>query len=93
MAFLDGKPVGVLGVSYDGGQLLAFSEIRDELRPYKWFIYKTAWRFLQDVKRKGWPIQAVANKRERNSARLLKQLGFVYLDTTVDGEVYECPIQ
>ena len=93
MAFLDDEPVGVLGVSYDRGQLVAFSEIRDELRPYKWFIYKTAWRFLQSVKRQGLPIRAVVNRNERNAARLLEQLGFVYLDTTNDGEVYACPIQ
>lgn len=87
VVYLDGKPVAVGGVSYQCGVLCAFADVKDELRPYKVSIMKFA-RKVGGLFH-GMPGMAIASPNEPNSGKLLEWLGFKYVTTCADGEVYE----
>jgi len=78
VALLDGYPVGVAGLTYDH---ILFSDISDELRPYKKDIVRTAKNLIKDIK---YPISAIANENEPMAVRLLTRLGF----THISGQMY-----
>lgn len=89
VAMLDGRPVGIGGITYKCGVLCAFSEIRDELRPYKVSIMKFGRKIVQlfgDA-----PGMAVASRDEPGSERFLTALGFEHVATLDEGELYRWP--
>jgi hypothetical protein len=83
---LDGKPVALGGITYRCGMLCAFSEMKDELRPYKVSIARFA-RRVEGLFGKA-PGMAIANPAEPGSGRFLQWLGFEHVATTKEGEVY-----
>lgn len=85
-ADLDGKVVGVGGVSYHSEGHVFFSKILDELRPHRRFIVKAA-RIVADVARKA-GAKAIADPREARSSKLLTHLGFTKIDDSAQGEVF-----
>jgi hypothetical protein len=76
VAVLDDRPVGVGGVSFVNGVRVAFSEMKDEMRPH----LKARARAVRVMERLldsySAPILAVANPDEPTSAGLLRKLGF-----------------
>ncbi len=84
---LDGKPVAIGGINYDDGFLALFSEMSDEMRPFKVSIVKFALEGLKLIGRA--PCLAVADPDEPMSGRLLEFLGFVYVGTTEQGRVFK----
>lgn len=86
---LDNKAVGIWGLSYEGEKMLLFSDLKDELRPYKDEIWKAIALVTKMVEKTKFPIVAVANKHEKNSERLLASMGFVPNGQSVpDGKIY-----
>lgn len=76
VALLNGKVIGVGGLKYEDGKMMLFSDIKDELRPYKKDICKAIRIFGRMVKKANYPIVAIAGKEEKNSERILTALGF-----------------
>ena len=89
VVLLDVVPVALGGVTYRCGVLCAFSEMKEEFRPYKVSIMKFA-RKIREIFG-GSPGMAVANPREPGSGRLLRWLGFEYVASCDQGEVYKWP--
>lgn len=88
VALLDGKPVALGGISYRDGLVLAFMEIKDEMRPYKFSIGKFAAK-LPELFGQGVPGMAIADPNEPTADRLLRWLGFKFIASCDDGEIYE----
>ena len=89
VVLLDGVPVALGGVMYRRGVLCAFSEMKEEFRPYKVSIVKFA-RKIGEIFN-GTPGMAVASRREPGSGRLLRWLGFEHIASCEEGEVYQWP--
>ncbi len=89
VAVLNSKAVGICGLSYEGEKILLFSDIKDELRPYKDDIWKAIAMVSEMVEKTNYPIVAVANKHEKNSEKILASMGFVPNGQSVpDGKIY-----
>jgi hypothetical protein len=88
-ALIGGKVVGMGGLAYEKGQILLFSDMKDELRPHKKEIWK-AIDILDDlVKKTKSPVVAVASNKEKRSEELLTKLGFSPTGHTVpEGKIY-----
>jgi len=77
VALLDGKIVGIAGLGFEKDQMLLFSEITEEMRPFKKDIVKAVYMLDRMVKEAKYPIVAIANKKEAMSEKLLVKLGFI----------------
>jgi hypothetical protein len=90
VVILDGKPIGIAGVSYqvreEAGRVKLFSEMKPEMRRYKKTMLKGAREMLKAFAVPG--MVAVANPEEGNSRKLLASLGFVPGVVTPDGQVF-----
>ena len=76
-AVLDGKVVGIAGISFDTCAMVLFSDIKKEMRSFKRDIVKVIPLLDKMVKGVGYPVAAVANKKEPLAERLLIKLGFI----------------
>lgn len=76
VALLDGKVVGIGGISFSKNNMMLFSDIKDELRPYKRDIVKGVYILKDMVEKINYPVVAIASKEERLSEKLLDRLGF-----------------
>ena len=76
VATLNGKVVGVGGISKLGNLRVLFSEFKEDMRPYKRDIARAIRVLEQEVSKMKMPIFAVANKAEPSSKMLLEKLGF-----------------
>lgn len=88
-AELDGKVIGVAGIAYLPGQIMVFSDIRDELKQYPVFLMKAGRRFAKMLNKYGRYAVATACPKEKNSAEFLKHIGFTKIGSTSDEEVYQ----
>ncbi len=89
VALLDGKVVGIGGLSYENDVMLLFSDMKDEFRPFKNDIWKAIGLADQMVKETKYPVVAVANKKEKNSEWLLTNLGFNPSgESTPEGKIF-----
>jgi len=91
VAILDGRPVGVGGLKYEGGAdgetlLVAFSDLRPELRAYPVAIMRAARRVVASMQ--GRPAIALADPAEPGAPAFLARLGFVHAASTAAGEIY-----
>lgn len=88
-AILDGKVVGIGGVSFEKEMMILFSDIKDELRPFKddiWEGIRLLGELVEEVK---YPIVAIASNKEKASEWLLTKLGFSPSgQSTPDGKVF-----
>lgn len=89
VAELDGEVVGIGGVYFDHGYLVAFSEMKEALRPYKKAIVKGARMIMSAIIDRGVPVFALANQGEPTAAGLLKALGFKFFQHTPQGDIYK----
>lgn len=78
VALLNGKVVGMGGISFEGKTMVLFSDMSKEMRPLKRDIMRAVYVLYEMVKSARYPIFAVANKEELFAERLLTKLGFVF---------------
>ena len=76
VALLKGRVVGIAGLSFQTEAMLLFSDLKDEMRPYKSDIWKAIGLLGEMVEKTHYPVVAVANKNEKRSEELLTKLGF-----------------
>ena len=76
VAIVDDKPIGIGGIYYEAGVMIAFSEMKPEIRNRKRDIARMA-RMLVGLYDKIGTVYAAANKDEPTAPRLLEKLGFV----------------
>jgi len=76
VAVLDGNPIGIGGVYYDGKMIVAFSEMKVEMRGRKRDIARGI-RLLTAMYDKIGTVIAVACPTEKTAPKLLEKLGFV----------------
>ena len=76
---LDSKPVGIIGVSREGGIGKYFSEYKDELKPYlrSITVMRAIKASMEFVKEYPGPVYAMAGHKE--GARILTRLGFTHV--------------
>lgn len=77
VAVLEGEPVGVGGIFYHGDMPIAFSEMKDEMRPRLKDRARAVRVLEQQFKGHRSTLYAVQDEREPTSAGLLPRLGFV----------------
>ena len=76
VALLNGKVVGIGGLSFENETMMLFSDLKEELRPYKYVIWRAFYMLEDMVKNAEYPIVAVASQDEKDSERLLTKLEF-----------------
>ena len=76
VAELDGKPVGIGGVYYEGGVRLAFSEYKDELRNDKRTKARGVKMIMEILNSIKGPVYAAVCPDEPTAPSLLARLGF-----------------
>jgi len=75
-ATLDGKLIAIAGFRLTGGHVIAFCDLRDEARPWKAAIHRTAIRLIRDAKARHRRIVALCDENEPTAPRWLSRLGF-----------------
>ena len=88
-ALIDGMVVGMGGLAYESGKIVLFSDMKEELRPFKKTILKSVYILKDMVEKTRHPIVAIASNKEKYSERLLTMLGFSPSGKEVsEGKVY-----
>lgn len=80
-ALEDGAVIGIAGLQYVNGNLIAFSDTGPAIKARKKFLMsfaKTAARMCHEEAR---PIYAVADENEPSAHRWLKWLGFINIES------------
>lgn len=88
VAVLDGKPVGLAGVYYHAGQVVAFSEAKPEIQGLRHAIGRGTLAVLAMFRRLNIPVLALAQQDIPGSERFLERCGFEHVDSTCEGEVF-----
>lgn len=84
-AFVDGKMVALAGFWLSKGNVIAFCELRDEARPFRKTIHKTALDLMDEAKRRHKRIIALCDENEPTAPNWLRRLGF----RQGEGDVWE----
>lgn len=71
------KVIGIGGLFYTKDGLIAFSDMKPEMRQYKKAMVKGCRMIMEMVRDSSTPVYAVANDKEPKATRLLERLGFV----------------
>lgn len=82
---VDGKLVAVAGFLLSQGNVIAFCELKDEARPFKKTIHRTAIELMEAAKKQHKRIIAKRDPDEPTAANWLRRLGFVQ----GEGDVWE----
>jgi len=77
VAVKEGKVIGIGGLFYTKSGLIAFSDMKPEMRQHKKLIVKGCRVIMGMVKNAETPVYAVANDQEPTAKNLLERLGFV----------------
>ena len=85
-AFLDGQMIAVAGFRISGGHVVAFCDLKDEARPFKAAIHRTAVRLLAEAGKRHRRILAICDDNEATAPKWLSRLGFRPTD---EPEVWE----
>lgn len=72
---LDGEPVGIGGVYFNGDMYVIFSEITEPLRPYRKTIMKVAKMVMAQVKERGITAIAIASPTEPTAHHFIQHFG------------------
>ena len=79
VAELDGRIVGLGGIALSKGRWFAFVDLKDEARPFKVTIARSALRFLDEARRDGIRfIYAEVSRHEPRALPWLLSLGFEF---------------
>lgn len=73
---LDGKVVAVGGVYYHAGSLVAFSDLKPEIRKHKKALAKGCRMLVKFFEELNVPVYALASQSEPTAPYLLAKLGF-----------------
>ena len=89
VALLDGKVVGIGGLSFENETMMLFSDMKDEFRPFKDDIWKSIAVLGEMVEKAKYPVVAVASNKEKASEMLLTKLGFTDSgNSNSDGKIF-----
>lgn len=77
VAVLDGEPIGIGGIFYDSGAMVAFSEMKDEYRARKKDVARGIRLLCQMFDDLPGDVFAAANRNEPTAKALLTKLGFM----------------
>ena len=88
-AVINDKIVGMAGIAYHKAGMMAFSKLDDEMKKYPVLIMKTAVRFRQLCSNTKGSIYAIACPKEKTAKNFLSRIGFVYICTNEDGDLYK----
>ena len=89
VAILGDKVVGIGGVTVYNSNMMLFSEMKDEMRPFKRDIVKSIRILKEFISNYKYPIMAIASNTEPISEKILTTMGFEKTSyTTLDGPVY-----
>ncbi len=78
VALLGKKVVGIAGLSFENEKMMLFSDMKEEMRPYKRDIVKAVRMLGKMVNEAKYPIVAVVNNKESLSEKILTKLGFTF---------------
>lgn len=78
VAELDGKPIAIGGIMYQDGKVVAFSQMKEEMRKFPMTIMRGAKAITKLLKGSG--AIARASDQEKHAPKLLSHLGFETLD-------------
>jgi len=84
----DGETVGLAGVLHTN-PLQCFSEMTDRLRDSPRTIVKTAIQLRDILDSYAADIYAIASEEEPTASRFLEYVGFKYINSTHQGELYQ----
>lgn len=76
VAVMDSTVVGIGGVYYHGGRMVAFSDLKPEIRKHKKVIAKGCRILCKFFEELNMPVYALANENEPTAPYLLAKLGF-----------------
>lgn len=82
--FVNGTPSGLGGYKMENGNLIVFSDIRENVKVNKYTILRCANVIMDFIKEKDTPMYAVTNNK-----KLLKSLGFVHIGEVEDASLFE----
>ena len=77
VAVMDEKIIGIGGIFYTESNLVAFTDIKPEMRQSKKAIVKGCKLVMNMVKESKHPVYAVADPKEPTATHLLERLGFI----------------
>lgn len=88
---LDGAAAAVVGLSYNGHQVVLFSDYKPSFKPYikSMAVLRAIKKVHAMMKASRAPIYAVADEGEMQSPDLLARLGFEYIGESSEGDVYQ----
>ncbi len=77
LGILDGSPVAMFGFARRLGKWYAIVDLKDGSRPYRHIIGRTAYRALDEAKKRGIKhIYAIPDLKETGSLKWMRRLGF-----------------
>lgn len=76
VAVEDGKVIGIGGLFYEGKNLVAFSDMKPEMRKHRKDMARSCRMLIDMVREAKRPVYAVADPNEPTSPYLLAKLGF-----------------
>lgn len=87
---LDGEPVAIGGFAYSGDYIVMFSNLTPEIRRFPKSLLKAAKQIVREAaaRHKG-AVIAIADPSEPTAPNFLTHLGFLYVGSSPDGEVYQ----
>ncbi len=83
-----GEIVGIGGVYLDPGGPIGFLNVTERAKPYKLTLLREAKRFMKEHAGP-MPVRAIRDKNNKLAGRFLLALGFRYMRSTSEGELYE----
>lgn len=79
----------IAGVYYDNNDnIVAFSDIIEEKRPPKLVVFKSAQLIVDLIMKENENILALCTNKYENSGKMLRKLGFNFLQRDGDVEIY-----
>ncbi|BES72161.1 hypothetical protein RE428_31790 [Marinobacter nanhaiticus D15-8W] len=89
IGFLGDEMVGAAGFVIGSPYITIFSDLKPGIRGHKKEIWRGAAFIMEQAKRYKSPIMAIADPDEPTAKRFLPRLGFVFMGTCTDGDVYQ----
>src|SRR4051812_21119541 len=79
-AVLDGRVIGVAGLAFKDGVVVAFCDTTDELKRFRTFLHRRAVAFMREARAGHRMIYAQMSHEEPTAKRWLTRLGFTPVD-------------
>lgn len=88
-ALLDGEAIGIAGFTYGDDCITVFSTLTKEIKRYRKQLWRTAKMIISEADKLKGNLMAIADPKEPTASRFLEKLGFKYVGTQTEGEVYQ----